>query len=70
LGGSNKKDFVSLPFVCYLEYRKGKDGYWSYNLMVLQLEDCTDVFKILYPQFDIVFEIDHYNGHYKEKAEA
>ena len=36
--------------------------------MVLQLEDCTNVFKALYPQFDIVYELDHSSGHDKEKA--
>jgi hypothetical protein len=34
--------------------------------MVLQLEDCTYVFKVLHPQFDIVFELDHSSGHKKE----
>jgi hypothetical protein len=38
--------------------------------MVLQLEDCTNVFKALYPQFDIVYELDHSSGHDKEKADG
>jgi hypothetical protein len=70
LGSSDKKDLVSSPFVRYLEYGKGKDGYWSYNHMVLQLEDCTDVFKVLHPEFDIVYELDHSSGHDKEKADG
>jgi hypothetical protein len=70
LGSADKKDLVSSPFVCYLEYGKGKDEYWSYNHMVLQLEDCTDVFKVLYQQFDIVYELDHSSGHDKEKADG
>jgi hypothetical protein len=70
LGSADKKDLDSSPFVRYLEYGKGKDGYWSYNHMVLQLEDCTDVFKVLYPIFDIVFELDHSSGHDKEKADG
>jgi hypothetical protein len=70
LGSSDKKDLEASPFVRYLEYGKGKDGYWSYNHMVLQLEDCTDVFKVLYPEFDIVFELDHSSGHDKEKADG
>jgi hypothetical protein len=70
LGSADKKDLISSPFIRYLEYSKGKDGYWSYNHMVLQLEDCTDVFKVLYPQFDIVFELDHSSGHDKEKADG
>ena len=70
LGSSEKKDLLTSPFIRYLEYGKGKDGYWSYNHMVLQLEDCTDVFKVLYPQFDIVFELDHSSGHDKEKSDG
>jgi hypothetical protein len=70
LGSADKKDLLSSPFVRYLEYGKGKDGYWSYNHMVLQLEDCTDVFKVLFPQFDVVFELDHSSGHDKEKADG
>ncbi len=38
--------------------------------MVLQLEDCTDTFKVLYPSFDIVYELDHSSGHDKEKADG
>jgi hypothetical protein len=70
LGSADKKDLDASPFVRYLEYGKGKDGYWSYNHMVLQLEDCTDVFKVLYPRFDIVYELDHSSGHDKEKADG
>ncbi len=70
LGSADKKDLDSSPFVRYLEHGKWKDGCWSHNLMVLQLEDCTDVSKFLCPQFDIVFELDHLSGHDKEKADG
>jgi hypothetical protein len=70
LGSARKKDLVASPFVRYLEYEKGKDEYWSYNHMVLQLEDCTDVFKVLYQQFDIVYESDHSSRHDKEKSDG
>jgi hypothetical protein len=70
LGSADKKDLLSSPFVRYLEYGKGKDGYWSYNHMALQLEDCTDTFKVLFPAFDIVYELDHSSGHDKEKADG
>jgi hypothetical protein len=38
--------------------------------MVLQLEDCTAVFKVLYRQFDIVYELDHSSGHDKEEVDG
>ena len=31
--------------------------------MVLQLEDCVDVLKWMYPDFDFIFLFDHSNGH-------
>ena len=31
--------------------------------MVLQLEDCIDVMKSVYPDFELVFLFDHSNGH-------
>jgi hypothetical protein len=46
------------------------DGYWSYNHMVLQFEDCTDVFKVLFHEFDVVYKLDHSSGHDKEKADG
>jgi hypothetical protein len=44
-------------------YGAGKDGYWFYNHMVLQIEDCFDCFKPLHPEFDMVWELDHSSGH-------
>jgi hypothetical protein len=38
--------------------------------MVLQLEDCTNLFKSLHPVFDIVYELDHSSGHDKEKVDG
>ena len=71
LGSVDKKELVTSPFFQSLQYGKGKnDGYWSYSHMVLHLEDCTDVFKVFYSQFDIVFELDHSSGHDKEKADG
>jgi hypothetical protein len=36
--------------------------------MVLQLEDCTDVVKTLWPQYDYLFRFDHSCGHDKQRA--
>jgi hypothetical protein len=70
LGSANKKDLVLLPCVCYLEYGKGKDACLSYNHMVLQLEDCTNVFKVLFPEIDIIYKLDHSSRHDNEKADG
>ena len=44
-GNANRKDLQVSPFSRKLEYGNSKDGYWSYEDMVLQLEDCVHVLK-------------------------
>jgi hypothetical protein len=36
---------VESPFIKYFKYGygKGKEGYWTYDHMALQFEDCVDV---------------------------
>ena len=63
LGSPFKKKLETSPFIRELEYGKNKHGYWSYDHRVLQLEDCVDVLKFMYPDFDFVFFFDHSNGH-------
>jgi hypothetical protein len=62
-GSSMKQKLTSTPFTRTLEYGANSEGYWTYDAMVLQLEDCMDVLQTLYPQFDFVFLFDHSNGH-------
>jgi hypothetical protein len=62
-GTTTKPKLTSTPFSRLLEYGVNNAGYWSYEHMVLQLEDCVDCLKILYPTFDFVFLFDHSNGH-------
>ena len=50
-GTKNKEPLTESPFVRYLNYGAGKDGYWTYRHMVLQIEDCVDCLKFLYPRF-------------------
>ena len=58
-----KKKLTCSPFVRELEYGQNGDGYWTYESMVVQLEDCIDVLKMVHPEFDYVFLVDHSNGH-------
>mmetsp|Transcript_46844 Transcript_46844/g.56680 ORF Transcript_46844/g.56680 Transcript_46844/m.56680 type:complete len:227 (+) Transcript_46844:16-696(+) len=63
------------PFVQMLEHGQGKDGYWTYNHMVVQIEDVIDTMVCLYPDpndptrcmFNICFELDHSSGHAKDQ---
>ena len=51
-GASLKKDLINSPFVKEFEYSSNNDGYWTYDQMILQLEDCIDVLKYTHPDFD------------------
>ena len=63
LGSATKNDLTSTPFVRSLDYGANTDGYWSYDHMIIQLEDCIDVLQYLHPEFDFMFIFDHSNGH-------
>ena len=69
-GNSAKKELLESPFVRYLNYGQGKDGYWTYKHMVLQIEDCRDCLLYLYPQFDYRFELDHSSGQNAERIDG
>ena len=62
-GSSTKNNLTCSPFVRELEYGANKEGYWTYECMSIQVEDCIDCMKVLYPNYDIVFLFDHSNGH-------
>ena len=48
-GSSAKPPLSESPFLRLLEHGQGKDGYWTYNHMVLQLEDVIDCMTVLCP---------------------
>ena len=50
-----KKPLTLSPFVLEFEYSASEEGYWSYQHMVLQVEDCVNVLKTIYPQYDFLF---------------
>ena len=63
LGSAKKNDLTDSPFVRELEYGSSNEGYWTYESMILQLEDCIDVLNHTHPQFEFLFLFDHSNGH-------
>jgi hypothetical protein len=66
LGSPEKQDLLVSPFVRMLAHGAAQDGHWSHNHMVLQIDDCFDCFKMLHPEFDMVWELDHSSGHSAE----
>jgi len=69
-GTSEKWELRSSPFIVEFDYGANNEGYWSYDHMVLQLEDCVDCLKVLAPQFDYLFLFDHSCGHDKQREDG
>ena len=67
-GQAAKKDLKQSPFVVYFELGANNEGYWTYNHMAIQFEDCVDCLQVLYPHFDFAFLFDHSQGHAKKLA--
>jgi hypothetical protein len=67
-GTAVKKPLEKSQFVIFFELGINNDGYWTYNHMACQFEDCIDCLETLYPQFDFCFTFDHSQGHAKKRA--
>ncbi len=65
-----KKALTDTLFVHYFEYGANGEGYWVYEHMVLQLEDCTDCLTVLYPEYDFLFLLDQSCGHDRQKEDG
>jgi hypothetical protein len=59
---SMKASLTESPFVVKFEYGANNQGYWDYDHMIIQLEDCIDVVKTLHPEFDFIFLFYHSCG--------
>ena len=78
LGSKVKPALQETPFLRLLEHGQGRDGYWTYNHMILQIEDCIDCMNVLFEdpnernkcKFDLCFELDHSSGHSKERLDG
>ena len=67
--GHNHKEPITMgrKYFCQeFEYVKIANGYYTYDWMVLKLEDCTGILKSLHPGIDIMFLFDHICGHDRE----
>ena len=63
-GNPEKKSLESSLFSKKFEYVNSKNRYWSYEDMLLQLEDCADVFKAINGEkYDYCFLFDHSNSY-------
>jgi hypothetical protein len=69
-GTAIKSLLTCSPIIREFEYGSTGEGYWSYEHRVIQLEDCIDCLKVLYPQYDMVFLLDHSCGHDQQNEDG
>jgi hypothetical protein len=69
-GDAKKKPPTKSPFILEFEYGASGEGYWVYKHMVLQSEDCTDCQKVLYPEHEFLFLLDHSCGHDRQRNDG
>jgi len=69
-GSIEKKPLSESPFLRAITIGVNNDGYWTSYHMAVQLEDCVDCLKILYPGHEFVFLFDHSQGHSKKRVGA
>jgi len=65
-----KPQHTESPFVKEFEYGTSNDGYWTYQHMVLQLEECIDILKHLFVAYSFLFIFDHSCGHDKQREDG
>jgi hypothetical protein len=68
-----KRSLNSDPFIQLFEYgnAEGREGYWSYDHMILQLEDVLDVLYVAFgDKYDFVPLFDHSCGHDRMRPDA
>ena len=67
-GKATKDRLTSTPFLRVFDPGQNQDGYWTYNHMAVQTEDCMDCLKVLLPGFDHLLLFDYSSGHNKKRV--
>jgi hypothetical protein len=67
---SNNAPLTESLFVVEFEYGANNSGYWDYDHMIIQFEDCIDVVKTLHPEFDFMFLFDHSCGYDRQQPDG
>ena len=56
LGSSRKLPLTKnkSPFLLFFECGENREGYWTYNNIMIHFEDAVDVLRVMLPTFDFV----------------
>lgn len=55
----------SSPALRFFEYGKNREGYWNYDLFSQQVTDFLDCAESIYPNRQLLIEVDRSSGHMK-----
>ena len=70
-GSALKSKLKTSPFQHDLEYGANNEGYWTYENMIIQVEDCIDCLKAINgDKYQYLFLFDHSNGHDRTTEDA
>ena len=58
------------PGLKFFQYGKSKEGYWDGLKFQDQCIDFINVLEILYPDVQVLLEVDHSSGHLKEQTDG
>ncbi|KAJ1448442.1 hypothetical protein M885DRAFT_574313 [Pelagophyceae sp. CCMP2097] len=58
------------PGVCFLRVGKNRDGYFNGDQFLIQVEDFVDCFEHVFPDHELLLEVDHSSGHGKTKPDG
>jgi hypothetical protein len=73
--GSKLKDVLmegDNPFIRYFQFGANNEGYWSYEHLIVQMEDCVDVLRgvLDFKKYEIRFMVDHSCGHDRQRDDG
>ena len=70
-GTAKKDNLTTSPFRRDLQYGANNEGYWSYEDMIIQVEDCIDCLRAIHGDtYQFLFLFDHSNGHDRTAPDA
>ena len=58
------------PGMRFLNPGKNRDGYWTFKEFEEQTVDVMDCFDVLYPDLQLMVEVDHSVGHAKSREDG
>lgn len=69
-GKDGNPDWVYVPGLRWLSVGKNREGYWDNDDMMIQVEDFMDCFEVVFPDHELLLEVDWSSGHGRTKPDG